>query len=201
MEQRINLYQSDLFDKQAALSARTILYLLAGTTAALLLVYGVFFWRVHQLDKQLELMGAQQARANERLAQMQIQFPPKQKSQAMEREIDRLSLDLERKKPLLELVGGARFGNSSGFSGYLEGLARQTLRGVWLKRIGVDLSKPAIDLEGNALQPELVPVFLQQLAQEEIFSGLNFSSLLMARPEDNGSYIEFALHSKPQESP
>lgn len=199
MEQRINLYQADLFVKEAPLSARMMLILLGGFLCLLLLVYGVYFWRVQQLDHQLLQLQQLKNNASERLAQMQVQFPPKQKSPALQREIERLSQELERKQPLLDLVSGASFGNSTGFSRYLEGLARQTLKGVWLNRIDVDLTGPAIDLEGNALQPELVPALLQKLASEKVFSGLNFNSLLLNRPENGGSYIEFALHSKPQE--
>lgn len=201
MIQQINLYQAGVFEKKEPLPANTMLVAAGAALALLLLIYAIAQWQTLRLSHHLAELRAQQTRAAQRLAELHGQYLPKGKSRLLEQEIDRLRAGRDARLPLLDLLAAKPFGNTTGFSPHLEGLARQSVEGMWLRRIVLGAGGAKVTLEGRTLRPELVPRYLQQLAREEVFAGLEFTRLQLTRADDRPGYVDFLLETAPEAGP
>jgi hypothetical protein len=115
---------------------------------------------------------------------------------------ENLALDLKARQAslaqtrevALKLRAGA-FGTSDGLSPYLESFARQHVEGTWLTRVRVQGGGSAVALDGRTLAPELVPVYLQHLAEERVLQGKSFSELSMKSFADDLDEIVFSVRT------
>ena len=67
--------------------------------------------------------------------------------------------------------------DAPGFSGLLQGFARQTMSGVWL--VGSAFAGPAMEIRGRLTGPALLPAYIEKLNGEPAFAGRRFSALDM----------------------
>lgn len=182
MSQQINLF-NPIFLKQkkiftAVHMAQTLGLVAAG--ALLLAVYGAV--KTSQLAQHVASGRAAVAAAEARLAQVAKEFPPRQKSKELEAEVARMQGELKSLHEVQSVLERGELGNTAGYSEYWRAFARQSVSGVWLT--GVSLVGPGkeIALEGRALQPELVPGYIQRLTREAVLQGKSFGSLEIMRP-------------------
>ncbi len=198
MNQQINLYQPQLWEKKPPLPGSTIL--LVGVLALLLilLLSALTSWRQGGLESDLALLEARQKEAIDRIAEAQSKYPPRQKDPALEAQLATLTGERNALIPLFDLLATGKLGNTRGFSPLLAGLARQGEKELWLRRVTLEIGGEQLVLEGSALRPEIVPRYLQQLSREEAFSGREFSSLKMNRPEEHPGRVDFLLRTTPE---
>jgi len=182
VSQQINLF-NPIFLKQkkiftAVHMAQTLGLVAAG--ALLLGVYGAV--KTAQLEQHASAGQAATAAAEARLAQAAKDFPPKQKSKDIEAEIVRMQGELKALRDVRSVLERGELGNTAGYSEYWRAFARQSVSGVWLTGVGVAGPGKEIALEGRALQPELVPGYIQRLTREAVLQGKTFGSLEISRP-------------------
>jgi len=182
LSQQINLF-NPIFLKQkkiftAVHMAQTLGLVAAG--ALLLAVYGAV--KTAQLGQHAEAGKAAVDAAEARLAQVARDFPPRQKNKDIEAEVVRMQGELKAMREVRSVLERGELGNTAGYSEYWRAFARQGVGGVWLT--GVSLVGPGkeIGLEGRALQPELVPGYIQRLTREAVLQGKTFGSLEISRP-------------------
>ncbi len=195
MKQQINLYQSSVLEKRVMLSAPTLFGLLAGAVLVLMVVYLAFLGQVNRLNDELAQIERHQAQASQRLAEIQQQYPPRQESQLLKQQLARLTAERDARRPLVALLE-AGLGEAGGFSAQVEGLAIQSLPGVWLRRIEIAAGGGQVTLAGSSLDPELVPRLVGRLAGEPVFSGLEFSRFELERTEQRPEAIDFLLSTE-----
>lgn len=195
MRQQVNLYQPIFRREQRVFSARAMLASVAIVCLGFVLVYGYARWQMHGLQAELTRLQGQRQAAAERLVALEGVIPARGKSQLLEAEITRLKRELERKRRVAAALEGNVLGNTSGFSSYLAGLARQRVDGLWLTGVHVSRGGRHLTISGRALAPERVPVLVQRLARESAFAGLHFNTLKMERTREGRDAIEFVLGS------
>jgi hypothetical protein len=122
-------------------------------------------------------------------------MPAKKKDVRLQQQVDDMTREVDIKQKLVAALSRSEFGDTKGFSAYLEGLSRQHVQGIWLKRIHLNKGGNAINLSGSTYQPDLVPQYLQRLSHEEVFAGKTFSSFLMQRSAADG-WVDFDLRSQ-----
>lgn len=192
MKQRVNLYQSELFEKTTPFSGRTGGALLLAAAGILVLFGSLGEWRHRQLASRLEELNRRQAALQAELAVV------REKTAAgrplLETELGQLRGERDRRRDLLALLQSRPAAAANGFSPYLVGLARQTVPGVWLRRIVLREGGGEIRLEGSATRPEAVPRLIRQLDAEPAFKGLEFAQFLLARGEPERE-IDFRLET------
>jgi hypothetical protein len=143
------------------------------------------------------------------LATVSAEYGPRKKDAVLEQEVQKLENGLAAQRRVLAMVRSGDLGNTDGYSEYFRALSRQIVHGLWLTGLVIDGSGNAIALHGRALQPELVPEYINRLKQEPVMKGKSFSGLQMSVPlidagKKNGedgaakvpaNYIEFSLQS------
>ncbi|BCR06408.1 hypothetical protein DESUT3_34770 [Desulfuromonas versatilis] len=195
MKQQINLFQSAALEPRVMLSAPTMLGVLLGAVALLTIASLAFLAQANRLNDELGRIEQHQAEASRRLDEIQNQYPPRQESQLLKQQLARLTVEREAQRPLAALLQ-AGLEEPGGFSGHLEGLAGQSLAGVWLRRIELAGGGRQVSLAGSALNPELVPRLVGRLSEEPVFGGLEFSRFEIERSEQRPDAVDFLLSNQ-----
>ena len=200
MKQNINLYKPTAGLANDGLSAQLMLALWAIGFAVVLFAHG---WLVHangQIDQKLQALRDDVAIAEESLnvlaaANMAGADP------VLEAKLGAALRELDLRETILGLVSGGNAGDIDGFSDQLVSLARQKAEGVWLTRIRISAPGARTTLEGRALSPEAVPLYLRQLSGEAALAGQGFDVFEIRRPEKAGEAIQFSLNRRDDADP
>lgn len=182
MSQQINLYQPIFRNTRKVFSARTGLAIHALLALALAAIQGYGSWQVAALDARVTQLAGMRDGGVARLEKLREQYPPREESPLLKRELARRGAELARARELAGTLAGDAFGNTTGLSPYLAGLARRHVDGTWLTRIDIAHGGNAIGVAGRALRPELVPAYLRRLSAEPVFAGKTFSQLRLLQP-------------------
>jgi type IV pilus assembly PilN-like protein len=198
MKQEINLFQSQFREQRKPLTAAFMARTLLAFAGVLAVAYGWQRWELRSVEEQLAGLKNQAQAAKLKLAETQAKFPEKQKSKLLEAELQRLQRELEDSRHMVQALQAGDYGDRNGFSPYFEALSRQHVEGTWLRRIEISDGGKQVGLEGHALEPELVPVYVQRLSREKIFNGKSFSELELKRPTDKTAMrVDFSLYTQP----
>lgn len=212
MSQQVNLFNPIFLKQKKYFSAVTMLQglglILAGAIA-------LSFYAKHQLSElssQLSAATQQLNGAKAQLAKVTAEYAPRQKSKSLEDEVLRAEAELKSQTRALEVVQKGGVGDTQGYSEYLRAFSRQIVGGLWLTGFSIDGGGKAIELKGRALQPDLVPAYINRLKNEKVMRGKTFSNLAMeqprpetppaaASPKSAPPYVEFTLASAPSTKP
>lgn len=209
MSQQVNLYNPAFEQKKklfgAAAMAQGLLVLVLG--CALLAVYGQ--QRVTGLRKEA-LSGAHQVEAlKARLEQVTREFPARQKSAALQAELEEAQAQLASLHRIAGVLERGELGNTSGYSEYFRAFARQRVDGLWLTGLVIQGVGTDITVHGRALDPSLVPGYLARLTNERALQGKAFGSLQIGEPQAKDAkapeaapaFVEFTLQATPEGAP
>lgn len=108
---------------------------------------------------------------------------------------------------VLRLLDSKDVGDSTGFSEYLKGFARQVPAGLWLTGFTIGSGGREMELRGRMTRPELLPEYVRRLNGENVFRGRSFAGLQIQLPRAESTpaaapvYPEFVLTSVPGAQP
>jgi hypothetical protein len=184
MNQQINLFQPIFRQERKLLSLRTVLMALAIVSIALISIWG-FSWRqvtrlAHDVDTVKHRLETQQEMVTSVSGQIAEQTTPEK----VHANIKHLSALLADRSRALQLLRGGAAGSAVGFSARLEALARNRTDGLWLDHLSISGGSETTGgllLEGHALDAQLLPIYLQQLANEPDLSGARFDQVVIDR--------------------
>lgn len=201
MSQQINLF-NPLFRKQKKyFSAATMLQALSMLLLGSLLLYGYAWYRMSTIDERAVQTAATHKATQAKLLEISAQSVTRQPSQLLTDEVARMEAKLQARRHIVGLLGTGALGNSVGFSEFFRALSRQTINGVWITSFHVSGAQSDVAINGRALRPELVPVFLNRLRTETVLAGQSFSAMEMRQPSEAAPggtqpgyrFIEFSL--------
>lgn len=196
MSQQINLFQSAFRKEAQRFSATALLYACGIVLVFVALLYGVGYWQLRSLRAELAGAESQHTTLAARLEEMSRKFRARAKTQFLEKEITRLEALIAAKSGVKEILERGVFANTKGYSEYLLAFARQHVAGVWLTGVAIVGAGERLTLKGRTTIPELVPQYMQRLANEQTLTGIEFQIFRMARPQDEASqrspaFVEF----------
>lgn len=207
MSQQINLLNPALLEQRNYFSLVAMLQGLGLIVAGSLLFYGYAVYQVGEMGKQsgetTKRYNAEQAR----LVRLLAEFSPQQASQALQDEVKRLEKRAADQAELIEIIKSGAVGNTTGYSEYMRAFARQVAQGLWLTGFKVTGDAAQISLDGAAVDPGMLPAYIQRLGKESIMRGKTFATLQIRLPKVDASqgvdaskgamprYVEFTLHS------
>jgi len=203
MSQQINLFNPIFMKQRKYFSLLTMLQALGMIILGSLFFYGYAIYQVDQLGEQSAESSKRYNSEQARLMRYAAEFSPQQANQALQDEVRRMETQVTGQAELIEIIKSGAVGNTTGYSEYMRAFSRQIVQGLWLTGFTVTGDAAHISLSGAALNPELLPAYIQRLGKEDIMRGKTFSTLQMQQPKvDAGQgatvrYVEFALHSGP----
>jgi hypothetical protein len=199
MMQQVNLFHPAFRRERKVFTAIAILQAYGLVVLGLGLIWGYSAWRTANIAAVNAQLQNQRQVAIQQLADMQKQYPVKQKSELLVRDLEQAKAELAARQVLTTALKQGVFGNTKGFSGYFEALAREHVEGLWLSKIDIEEGGRAMALAGGASLPELVPAYLARLGKEESFKGVTFSRFELQRSADAPLHVDFSLWTDEQE--
>ena len=203
MSQQINLLNPLLKKQRDFLSLLTMLQALGFIITGSLLFYGYAFYTANQLTKQYEESIQRYNAEQANLALFAKEFSPQRANESLQAEVSRLEKELDTKKELDDALKSSVRGGVSGFSEYMRAFSRQIVQGLWLTGFEIADDGMKISLSGRALNPELLPVYIQRIGKEAVMQGKTFATLEIEAGADEGAspgsaprYVAFRLDSK-----
>jgi len=194
-QQQINLYLQMPRPRKGLPSA---LGIRIGLAAALLCL-GLFsfvhlreYWRLHD---QIRELSRQEEQLAEALRQARTQAEAFPSSAELTRDIHAVEKEIADDNQLLKEAERLRQWQSSGFSGYLVHLGGKGTTGLWLKRIVLGEGGRCLTLAGSALEPELIPHFIREMAEDQKFFSLKTAVLKVDRSPDTPGRVDFLLEA------
>ena len=196
--QQINLFQESIRRPQEVVTLKHLAVAATVLVCALGVISGAQWWWQHRGLQQLDQAKAQQAQLNQSIEQLTQQLAQSSNDAVLKKTISDKESELQNKQTVLQALGGKAVGNTKGFADQFTGLARQHVKGVWLTGLYIHAGGEKLNLQGSTTEAELVPQYLQRLAQEPSFQGIEFQTFLMQRA-DKSTQINFDLRSTPKE--
>jgi hypothetical protein len=220
MLQQVNLYEPIFREDQKLFSATAIGIGLGAVAAGLMAITAFSWWRLQSLDRQLVAVHAQEAARKKLVAEANAIVDLAESHDTMENHLKAMAVDLGRRQLALRyLRGGDAAGASDGipahlgFVGRMTALARQQVDGLWLTGATFVSGSGGFQLTGAAVSADLVPLYLQRLANEPAIAGTKLQTIdIRQPPKPTGepekparAEIEFivstAASSTPKDSP
>jgi hypothetical protein len=181
MSHYINLYDPALIRQRQRLTAANLL-LAVVLLAVVLLGWGA--WARIQasgLATEAATLEAQLQAARDESVALGTQMSNQKPDPKLELAIAATNELLEVRKKILAALGQDTAA-SSGYADYLQGLARQSVTGLWLTEFSVGANDKHMELRGRTLDPALVPEYIRRLNAEPAFRNHRFAALTLSIP-------------------
>lgn len=202
MSQQINLFNPVFMKQEKQFSLLTMAQALAVIVISTLLFYGYAAYKVGQLSIQAAETAS---RYNAELVRQAAIPTAGQQDTILKNELEQVEKKLAEQAELVDNFKSGVVGNDTGYSEYMRAFSRQIVQGLWLT--GFKMTGDAqISLSGGAVNPELLPVYIQRLGRENVMNGKKFTNLQMQQPKADpaqtvagarAGYVEFNLFSSP----
>ncbi|RUO33431.1 PilN domain-containing protein [Aliidiomarina sanyensis] len=179
MKHSINLYRADLVPKRPLLDLQRVL-----TVVLVLWVIGVG-WRVvleiqtMRLESQLQAAQTEQRQKQQLLSQLSAQVAQLQIDPQLERRVRQLQAEVQNKRSVLFEFTELGSVQSFDYAAIMTELARVHEEGLWVTRI--EENRGVLNLHGHAVDPALIPRWMQKFQETEQLSHLMMR--LHLRPE------------------
>lgn len=198
MNQQVNLYQPMLRREHQSFGPKAMVQCLGLALLGMVAIHGYQEWQTRSLASEIGRLEHQNQAAAATLVKVQADLPAPRASARLADEIARLARAIGEREHLVKVLSTRLSASENGLARFLEGLARQRVEGLWLTGVSVADGGKDIVIKGQALQPQLIPVLVQRLADEASFAGVKFRTLNMERLEEGAEKIEFELRSRPK---
>lgn len=189
MSQQINLYE-DRLRPSTSLATGNNLGLCTLSAIAVIAALSVYV-SVEATNKteaaatvQKQLLAEQ-----EKLTTLTQRAGQRKISPALLGELENTKAMLAVRSEVIATLDSGKLGNSTGFSAFMSGFARQTQVDLWLTGFQVVAGGDEIEIRGRVLDPAKLPAYVQRLSSEPIFQGRSFAALDMQSvdPDEPGS--------------
>lgn len=195
MRQQVNLYQEQFMELAVPLPAKQILVVIA-VFAVLMLGYSMYLQsHVDDLRAKKLYLSGDITQLKTRVAALEAQLSDSKKSARFDANIRSLRNKIASRKKLLQFVEARGVHQGEGLSEHLTALSRQHIKGIWLTDIKVTKGGSDLVLHGSALKPNLVPMFIAKLHEEDSYEGREFKRLSITRAEKDTRKLDFVLSS------
>ena len=199
MQQQINFYRSEYRTIRQEFSSGMLLASCGAIVVAMFVGYGFSMYKALGIERELKIITDQEQAAIVRLENFQPNMSAGGGDQSWEQRLEEARRSLRDQQLVLGMVADSSLGNTQGFSHHLTSLARQDTDGLWLTHIGLSALGDKTRLEGQALRAELVPAYLQSLAEEPPFAEQRFHQFQIDGPEQPaGGIVTFSMNSDAQ---
>ena len=185
----------------------------AGLTVltGVVLMYGYAAWRTQALRAHQQEVNVQYVAALARLNEVSAKLPMRHANPRSNRRCAIWNAASRRCRSSATWRGAISSRAAPVTRIPLVALARQSTAGLWITGLTLNDAGDSVVLAGRTQTPELVPGYLQRMANEKTLAGQQFEIFQMTRPVRTPadevkhteavleSYIDFEVRSKPAE--
>ena len=197
MRQQINFYGAEYSTGPQIFGAATLLIGCGVILLAMVLTYVFALQQQGGITGELKIVRHQETAAIERLENLRPAITTVSGEKTWAELLEEATRSLREKQIVLSLVQGSTLGDTQGFSRHLISLARRDTDGLWLTHISLSALGDKTRLEGKALRAELVPAYLQSLAEEAPFATQRFYQFQIDGSEEpGGGIVTFSMNSE-----
>jgi len=182
MRQQINLYQPIFSEPRKPLAALTVAMIVGLVTVCLIAFSVHTTLRVNKVAARVESLRNDQTRQEAVLAEAAAASTARSNPAEVEARIKKLTASLSERTRALHLLKSGAAGQTTGFAARLEALARRHVDGLWIDRLVISGSNGSMSIAGATLNADIVPAYLQSLAQEPVLAGTRFDEFSIERP-------------------
>ncbi len=194
MRQQINFYNAEFSAGPKIFGAATLLIGCGVILLAMALTYVFAERQASGIASKLQIVRNQEKAAIERLQNLRPTITAVSGEKTWAERLEEATHSLREKQLVLSLVQGSTLGDTQGFSRHLRSLALRDTDGLWLTHISLSALGDKTRLEGKALRAELVPAYLQSLAEEEPFATQRFYQFQIDGSEEpTGGIVTFSM--------
>lgn len=193
--QQINLYQDVLRKKADPFTPQKLLQYAGIAAGMLVMITLVQAWQHYTAKVNVAELKQQQQKLLADVQTLSTELSKISDDSLLKASIIKKEQELVNKQNVLQVLSGKQFGNAQGFADHLRGLSRQHIDGVWLTGLHIHSGGTRLNLSGSTYAPETVPKYLQNLAQEPGFRGLEFKTFLLER-KDKSALVNFDIRSQ-----
>ena len=190
--QQINLYQAEFQPSTEPLLARQVSLLAVVSLFVFLLMTLLGSRDNNALQAEFEANKAKLSALDNRLHALRAQVPREDKV-AMEKRTAELTAQIERRRLLNGLMNEQNLGNALGFSAQFEALARQSLATLALDQFSLEEGGRYAELSGWTRAADQLPLYLQNLREEDSFSETRFGVMVIEREGQRADALRFQL--------
>ncbi len=206
VRQQVNLFNPAFLPQKKVLTApmmgAALLVLVAGIAGLGVVLRA----QTVRMQAEADAGATELARKQARLATVNAQFAPRQKTAGVDAQVSEAEGQLAALRNVSGVLARGELGDTSGFAGYFQAFARQSAPGLWLTSVAI--AGKDIGLKGRTTDPALVPGYIGRLTQEPLLQGKSFASLqigqaqALVQTDADGKqvrtpapYVEFSLQS------
>jgi len=182
MTQQVNLLIDDLLPKRQLFGAMHAVASASGFVAILIAISVHTLVDISRLTGQLDGLTRQLATLADANAKARASVNSVEDPRLAARVAD-LRAQLKSRTALEAALAGEVRTRSRGFSAHLDGLAANSLQGLWLTEVQLSGGGVRMRLDGMTIDPILVPRFLKNLGRNEAFAGHRFDTFELAADE------------------
>ena len=199
MHQQVNLYRPELRPRRTPFSAGFLALACALSLAVMAAITGYSHWQ-HGLHKaELANLGEQTRQWRARGDGLREMLARINADDRLDKELEESRRRLAAMRQVLDHLDRIQRRPAHDFSDYLGALARRPVDGLWLTRIGIQGSQRELEISGTAIEPALLPRFIDHIGQEAPYRGREFRNLRISRSEPAAS-VDFRLSTREAES-
>jgi hypothetical protein len=198
MTQQINLYDPALERQRDWLALMNVVGLMVVLVAAVGTAGYLARLDLPALTTQSDASENQLKATREQLATLGQQAATRKPDPRLEQEIAAKRLLLGTRGEVLVILRqslGPEAGSS--FAAYLQGLARQSVAGLWLMDFYIDASNGSMEIKGRTIDPALLPEYIRRLNKEMAFQGREFAALKLAAGKLDAPTLGVATAARP----
>lgn len=207
MMQQINLYHPIFRKQEKKFSALAMAQAGGAILAGVIVIYGVMWWQVHGMRRDLAQTDRQLAVATKRFEETTQKLSPGAQGKTLEDKISSLEKQIAERVRVRDILNRGLFSNTTGYSNFFLAFARQHVAGMWLTGFGITGAGEDMRLQGRTTDPAQVPRYVQRLAAEQVLAGREFQVFVMSQPEKKDGqsaeapYIEFLFKTAASKEP
>jgi len=195
INQQVNLFQPTFRKERKLLSFEAMVKTCVAVLILMGGIYGWGEWRAQVIHSSfLSLQNKFEVQTTQ-LSKVGRGSTPDVSVTRLKQELKELEQALMMHRKKITELGQARDSFDNGVSEYMASFSRQSPKGVWLTGFSVKAGGSALKIQGSALKPGLIPVFLQRLSSEPALEGTRFGLLEIERKGLERDYVDFTVYT------
>lgn len=179
--------------------------MLIAITLVLLAYYAYVQKEVSALIMQRQQVANELIKTQNELKALALLHAPHEKDSSLEKQIGQFEQKVKVQQQILNILSHSTNTPNNSYAALMRALARQSIEGLWLTGFSVDSQTDTLNIQGRALQGDLVPLYINRLSNEpalkgKLFSGLNISLPKAETLTNNQTVPNTASQSQPSKT-